>query len=44
MYCDFKAEFLASLLQSNNPPEIILLFRFTAKKTRIIIIMLKTDE
>ncbi len=43
--CDFKAEFLASLLQSQDPSEIILMFRFAAQKTFIIIIiMLKTAE
>ncbi len=34
--CDFKAEFLASLLQSNDPSEIILIFWFAAQKTFII--------
>ncbi len=45
---NFKAEFLASLLQSSgshDPSEIILIFRFAAQKTFIIIIiMLKTAE
>ncbi len=40
--CDFKAEFLASLLQSHDPSEIILIFWFAAQK--IFIIMLKTAE
>ncbi len=31
--CDFKAEFLASLLQSHDPSEIILIFWFAAQKT-----------
>ncbi len=39
---DFKAEFLASLLQSLDPSEIILIFWFAAQKT--FIIMLKTAE
>ncbi len=30
--CDFKAEFLASLLQSHDPSEIILIFWFAAQK------------
>ncbi len=41
---DFEAEFLASLLQSHEPSEIILIFWFAAQKTFIIIIMLKTAE
>ncbi len=46
---NFKAEFLASLLQSSgshDPSEIILIFWFAAQKTFIIIIiiMLKTAE
>ncbi len=39
---DFKAEFLASLLQSHDPSEFILIFWFAAQKT--FIIMLKTAE
>ncbi len=39
-----KAEFLALLLQSHNPSEIILIFWFAAQKTFIIIIILKTAE
>ncbi len=38
--CDFKAEFLALLLQSHDPSEIILIFRFAAKQTFIIIIII----
>ncbi len=41
--CDFKAEFLASLLQSHYPSEIILIFLFAAQNT-FIIIMMKTSE
>ncbi len=41
---DFKAEFLASLLQTHDPSEIILIFWFAAQKTFIIINMLKTAE
>ncbi len=41
--CDFKAEFLASLLQSHDPSEIILIFLFAAQNT-FIIIMMKTSE
>ncbi len=37
-----KLIFLASLIQSHDPSEIILIFRFAAKK--IMIIMLKTAE
>ncbi len=41
IYCDF----IASLLQSHDPSEIILIFWFAAQKTFIIIIMmLKTAE
>ncbi len=35
--CDFKAEFLASSLQSHDPSEIIVMFWFAAKKLFIII-------
>ncbi len=38
-----KLIFLASLIQSHDPSEIILIFRFAAKKI-MIIIMLKTAE
>ncbi len=31
IYCDFKATFLASLLQSHDPSEIILIFWFAAQ-------------
>ncbi len=37
-----KLIFLASLLQSHDPSEIILIFWFAAQKT--LIIMLKTAE
>ncbi len=40
--CDFKAEFLASLLQSHDPSEIILICWFAAQET--FSIMLKTAE
>ncbi len=39
-YCDFKAECLASLLQSHDPSEIILMFWFAAQKVFIIMNML----
>ncbi len=43
--CDFKAGFLASLFQSQDPSEIIITFWFAAQKTFIIIsIMLKTAQ
>ncbi len=43
--CDFKAKLLASLLQSHDPSEIILIFWFAAQETNIIIIIiLKTAE
>ncbi len=43
---NFKAEVLASLLQSHDPSEIIIICRFAAENTFIIIIiiMLKTAE
>ncbi len=49
---DFKAEFLASSLQSHDPSDIIVMFWFAAKKSFVIIIiiiiiiifMLKTAE
>ncbi len=41
IYCDFKASFSASLLQSRNPSEIILI---AAQKNFVIILMMKTAE
>ncbi len=38
--CDFKAEFLASLLQSHDPSEIIIICWFAVQETFIIIIII----
>ncbi len=35
--CDFRAEFLASLLQSHDSSEITLVFWFAAQKTFVLL-------
>ncbi len=39
IYCDFKAECWASLLQSRDPSEIILIFWFAAQKHVLLLLL-----